>query len=617
MAHTVDELVKTRKEKLGKLQKFGLSGFPAWSDDKWQYFGRITAIRGHGKLIFADLANASGKKQVSFKFDRLSGKWNIVELLDIGDFLAVSGENYVTQAGEPTIDVTNFLVLTKSLRPLPSSWYGFTDVEERYRQRYVDLLMNPEVKKIFQVRSTVIRLLRQKLDEAGFMEVETPVLQPIYGGATAKPFTTHHNTLDVDLYLRIAVELYLKRLIVGGFEKVYEIGKDFRNEGMDRYHNPEFTMLEFYWAYANYEDLMNFTQELISGIVKEVCGSYKMTFEGEEYDFTLPWQRLTFRDLILKETGIDINEVNTEKALMAAIKERRISLDLKGVIGHGALLDELYKKVARPKIKGPVFVTDYPYQMLPLAKKTPDGKYSASFQLLVAGAEFIKAYNELNDPIDQKARWEEEMKLAREGLEEHQVVDEDYVRALEYGMPPTAGWGMGIDRFVAFLTDQHAIKDTILFPAMRPESAGSKDINQDFDQKFVIAIDEKLPDWQVMNTSGHIAAFLGNKMTAEFDTGKNFLTRDGMSLPRNSQYPVITLSATESQLKKLAEQARESSLVYIAYVPEMMETTNDTKLEKALAEKNSEEVVYAGVGLFGPKTKVDALTKDLKLWGKS
>lgn len=466
MAQPIEELVKIRKE---KLQKLGVSGFLAW-EGKWKKAGRITAIRGHGGLVFADVVNSNGRTQVSFKKENLGDKWGMVGLLDIGDFIGVSGNDYVTEAGEPTIDVSDMGLLTKAIRPLPSAWYGLSDVEERYRQRYVDLLTNPEVRNVFETRSQIVKLLREHMDKEGFIEVETPVLQPIYGGATAKPFSTHHNTLDINLYLRISDELYLKRLIVGGFEKVYEMAKDFRNEGMDRQHNPEFTMLEFYWAYANYEDLMVFTENMISEIVREIKESYKVTYQGQEYDFTLPWPRITFRELIKKDTGIDIDVENTEEKLLTAIKKEGTKLDLTGVIGYAALLDTFYKQASRPKIIGPMFLTDHPVAMKPLAKKKADDpSKAADFQLLVGGFEWINAYNELNDPEDQRSRWEEEMRLAGKGLEEHQVLDEDYIRALEYGMPPTAGWGLGIDRFVAFLTDQHTLKDVILFPTMRPE----------------------------------------------------------------------------------------------------------------------------------------------------
>jgi lysyl-tRNA synthetase class 2 len=314
--------------------------------------------------------------------------------------------------------------------------------------------------------------LRAFLDGDGFIEVDTPVLQPIYGGAQAKPFVTHHHALDIDLYLRISDELYLKRLIVGGFDRVYEIGRDFRNEGIDRQHNPEFTMLEFYWAYADYEDLMKYTETMLASLVKELKGSYKFMYQGTELNFTPPWPRKTYRDVVLEYSGVDINKASDEKKLLAAIKAKKIKLDLVGVVGFGALLDTLYKATARPHLVGPMYLTDRPTAFVALAKRLPaDPTKTASFQLLVAGKEILNAYNELNDPEDQAKRWHESEKLGLKGQNEHEAFDADYIRALEYGMPPTAGWGLGIDRLVAILTDQPNIKDVILFPTLRPESA--------------------------------------------------------------------------------------------------------------------------------------------------
>ena len=339
----------------------------------------------------------------------------------------------------------------------------------------MDLTINPEVRKVFETRSKIVKLLRNFMEEKGFIEVETPTLQPLYGGATAKPFTTHHNALDIKLYLRISDELYLKRLIVGGYEKVFEICKDFRNEGQDRQHNPEFTMMEFYWAYADYEDLMKLTEEMVAKIVKLIHDKYIFEFEGQKLDFKFPFKRITFNKLVKENCGIDLAEIKTEGELKKVIKEKEIELELHGVVGFGPLVDELYKSVARSKIKQPTFIVDYPYDMLPLAKaKDSDPKKAGSFQLICMGYEIVKAYNELNDPIEQQKRWKEEMALGKKGLEEYQVLDEDYIRALEYGMPPTAGWGMGVDRLVSLLTNQHTIKDVILFPTLRPEKKGKK-----------------------------------------------------------------------------------------------------------------------------------------------
>lgn len=439
--------------------------------EKVKVVGRVMAIRGHGGLIFMDLRDESGQMQLVIKKDNVSEReWMIQELVDIGDFVQAGGGVFKTKAGEISVEVKVFGLLSKAVRPLPSSWHGFKDVEERYRQRYVDLILNPEVRKVFDARTRMVRFLRQFMDKKGFMEVETPVLQPIYGGATARPFKTFHNALKSEFYLRIADELYLKRLIVGGYEKVYEIAKDFRNEGIDRQHNPEFTMMEFYWAYANYEDLMKLSEEMLGGAVKEVTGKYKIEYQGKKIDFSPGWERITFRDLVFRDTKIDIDEVKDEKGLREMIKNRGLKVELGGVEGYANVLDELYKEYCRPKMTGPVFLIDHPYEMKPLAKrKSGDPSKVASVALVVAGFEIFNAYNELNDPQDQRERWEEEKKLLEAGFKEAQMLDEDYIRALEYGMPPTAGWGMGIDRFTAIVTNQPNLKDTIIFPTLRPE----------------------------------------------------------------------------------------------------------------------------------------------------
>ncbi len=474
-----------RKEKLANLKALGHDPYTGQvnithtiqaarntQDVKVVCAGRVVNWRGHGKLQFLDLVDESGKIQLAFKADILEeSSWQILENLDIGDFIEVGGTTFTTKSGEITIEVKTVRILTKAIRPLPNQWHGLKDVEERYRQRYVDLNLNPQVKQTFITRSKIITHIRHFFDSHGFLEVETPILQPIYGGATAKPFLTHHNALDVPLYLRIADELYLKRLIVGGFEKVYEIGHDFRNEGLSRAHSPEFTQIEFYWAYANYEQLMELTEKLFVSLMQAIKGSLQITYQGQEFDFTPPWPRLSYREVILKHAHIDIDEITTELKLIEVIIQKNIKLDRKGVVGYSALLDSLYKKIVRPKLIGPLFLVDYPYEMKPLAKRKPDKPHlTANFQLLINGEEYVNAYNELNDPADQHARWEEEIALAEKGLEEHQVVDYDYIRALEYGMPPTAGWGLGVDRLTMLLTDQASIKDVILFPTLKPEN---------------------------------------------------------------------------------------------------------------------------------------------------
>ena len=479
---TFEQMRTERIRKLNELIKLGKNPYGSYPggntpiatareqmDKDVEVAGRILSVRGHGKLIFADLYDETGKIQLMFKQDIMNEHFNMVDLYDVGDFIKAKGKVTTTVKGEISVLVTETDILTKSIRPLPEKWHGLKDVEERYRQRYVDLLVNENVKSIFLTRSKIIKLLRAYLDKNGFTEVETPVLQPLYGGASANPFITHHKALDIDLYLRISDELYLKRLVVGGFDKVYELSKDFRNEGMSKAHNPEFTMLEFYWAYVDYEHLMRFTEEMISSIDKEIKGSYKVTFKDKEYDFSTPWKRIPFLDLFKEYLGMDISSFKDEKELLNYVTEHKL-LAGNEAFGFRDIIDVVYKKHIRPKLEGPLFLTDYPYAMKPLAKRRPDNpEISASFQLLVGGEEFINAYNELNDPMDQRKRWEDEMELGKKGAEDYQVIDDDYIRALEYGMPPTAGWGLGIDRLTAFLTNQHTIKDVILFPTMRPE----------------------------------------------------------------------------------------------------------------------------------------------------
>jgi lysyl-tRNA synthetase, class II len=444
MATRLDVMKQNRLEHLEALKRHGVEVYPqevsrthtsqeAKGEDGLEVsvVGKIRSWRGHGKIQFADLMDEYGKIQLAFKADDLNqADFENLSLLDEGDFLEASGVTFTTNSGERTVQVKGYRLLSKSLRPLPDSWQGFKDVEERYRQRYVDLLLNPEVKQVFLIRSKIVTLMRKFFDERGFLEVETPVLQPIYGGATAMPFTTHHNALDTKLYLRIADELYLKRLMVAGFEKVYEIGHDFRNEGLSHAHSPEFTQIEFYWAYATYEMLMDLTEELFEYLLLEIKGSVVLTYKGREISFTRPWPRKSYAQVLKEYADIDISIVKTEDELRELMRAREVRLDLKGVVGYAALLDVVYKKLVRPKLDGPMFLIDYPYEMKPLAKRkkeTPE--LTGNFQLLIGGEEYVNAYNELNDPQDQRARWEEELELANLGLGEHQVMDEDYIRA--------------------------------------------------------------------------------------------------------------------------------------------------------------------------------------------
>ncbi len=444
--------------------------------------GRLTSLRVHGKSTFADLADRSGRIQVYFRQNELGeDAYDLLDLLDPSDWIGIEGTLFRTRMGEVTVRVRSFQLLAKSLRPLPYGkeevdpetgerrvYSGFADVEQRYRQRYADLAVHPEVREVFFKRAGIVSTIRRFLDERGYVEVETPILQPLYGGASARPFTTHHHALDMPLYLRIADELYLKRLIVGGFERVYEIGKDFRNEGIDRTHNPEFTMLEFYEAYADYEDMMERVEELLLTVVREATGgSTSVAYQGVPIDFSPPFRRLAYFDALREYGNLDVRGMD-DAALRDAV--RSFAIEDVDTMTRPKMIDELFSELVEPHLEQPVFITDFPREISPLAKpKRGDPELVERFELIVAGREIANAFSELNDPVDQKERFLAQVRLREQGDEEAQAYDEDYIRALEYGMPPTGGVGIGIDRLVMLLTDQASIRDVILFPTMRPE----------------------------------------------------------------------------------------------------------------------------------------------------
>ncbi|HEY9561194.1 MAG TPA: lysine--tRNA ligase [Anseongella sp.] len=491
-----------RRQSLQELRKLGIDPYPAVQypvsafakDIKENYTegsedwvdislaGRIMNRRIMGSASFAELQDSTGRIQLYLNRDELCpGEdktiYNTVfkKLLDIGDFIGVKGYAFITKTGEISVHVKEMTVLTKSLRPLPvvkrdeegKVFDGFTDPELRYRQRYVDLTVNPEVKRTFLIRSKLINSMRRFFDDRGWLEVETPILQAVHGGAAARPFKTHHNTLDMPLFLRIANELYLKRLIVGGIDGVYEIGKMFRNEGMDRTHNPEFTSMEIYVAYKDYLWMMEMVEELLESIAKELLGSTRVVSGGHEIDFKGPYERLTMYESIRKYTGVDVSGMD-EATLMATCKELGVAVD--ATMGRGKLIDELFSEKVEDHLIQPTYIIDYPVEMTPLAKKhRVDEGLVERFELFVNGKEIANAYTELNDPIDQRKRFEEQLELGKRGDLEAMALDEDFLRALEYGMPPTSGLGIGIDRLVMLMTGQTTIQEVLFFPQMRPE----------------------------------------------------------------------------------------------------------------------------------------------------
>ena len=490
-----DRISDQRREKLAELRRLGIDPFfnrfqtdhqisemreqydslsgPELEglDKTFRLAGRLMLLREFGKATFCHIQDGSGARLQAYVQKQVVGEeaFSVFKKLDLGDIVGFEGTLFRTKTNELTLAVKNFTLLTKSLKPLPEKFHGLTDVEIRYRQRYLDLMVNPQVRAVFEKRSAIISLVRQFLEGRGFLEVETPMMQPIPGGATARPFVTHHQALDMTLYLRIAPELYLKRLVVGGLEKVFEINRNFRNEGLSIQHNPEFTMLEFYQAYATYEDLMNLTEELIVYVAQNLLGSPKLTYQGQEIDLTPPWRRLDLRESLTEVGGIPREVVRDREALVALAKKEGIAL--RPGEGYGRALTKLFDLLVEVHLHQPTFILGYPLETSPLSRKSDtDPEVVDRFELFIAGREMANAFSELNDPDDQRQRFEQQLAAHQAGDEEMpHALDEDFVTALEHGLPPTAGEGIGIDRLVMLLTDSPSIRDVILFPQLRPE----------------------------------------------------------------------------------------------------------------------------------------------------
>ncbi|MGA7617716.1 MAG: lysine--tRNA ligase [Thermoanaerobaculia bacterium] len=508
------ELIRIRREKLARIVDAGFDPYPTRAETdttiaevvethagqtaevleanprQVKIAGRVMTIRHHGKTSFLDLSERMARIQVYCRKDSIpENEWTLYENLDIGDWISVEGTVFRTRKGELSIKASNLGFLAKGLRPLPEKWHGLTDLEQRYRQRYLDLIVNDDVKRTFEIRAQMIRFIRNFFDARGYIEVETPMMQPLAGGAAARPFITHHNTLDIDLYLRIAPELYLKRLIVGGLDRVYEINRNFRNEGISVRHNPEFTMLEFYQSYADYRDLMNLTESLLAGLVMEIHRSTRLTFRGNEIDFTPPFARFTMKEAIVhfaarKEITIDPQSLENRASLIELARRygepRHVKSDAtEGPITAGAppleemndgkIIAEIFESFAEEFLIEPTFITDFPVEVSPLSKQRKDDpRYVERFELYIGGMEVANAFSELNDPDEQERRFLQQLGERAHGDDEAHQMDEDYVRALQYGMPPTAGEGIGMDRIAMILTDSPSIRDVILFPLMRP-----------------------------------------------------------------------------------------------------------------------------------------------------
>ena len=487
------ELIQQRIRKLEALRKEGVDPYPndfrvthtsrdlhetfdSLSDEELKSVGetfclagRIMAIRDFGKASFIHIQDRKGRIQAYLQRDSVGeSAFQLFKTIDIGDFIGLAGKIFRTKTRELTLQVQTFRLLVKSLRPLPEKWHGLTDIEARYRQRYLDLIANPKVKEIFLARIKAIQKIRDFFTQRDFIEVETPMLHPIPGGATAKPFKTHHNALDMELYMRVAPELFLKRLVIGGFERIFEINRCFRNEGISTQHNPEFTMLEFYQSYATYEDMMKTTEELLCSMVKEIHGGFHLTYQGKELDFTPPWKRISFNESLLEYGRVDPAVLKEpSKAIEVA---KKIGLELKKGTSHGRVLSDLFKEMVEPHLLQPTFVIHYPTEVSPLSRRNgKDPGVVDRFELFIAGREIANGFSELNDPVDQRERFVQQLKERGDEADEVLTLDEDFLRAIEFGMPPTAGEGIGIDRWVMLLTDAPSIRDVIFFPLLRME----------------------------------------------------------------------------------------------------------------------------------------------------
>lgn len=487
----VSELIKTRIEKVAVLREKGINPYPyrydrshkiaeavgnfdtfAAAETEIRLAGRILLKRKMGKSIFADLHDMTGRVQIYLKIDNVGKpEFKIFDKLDLGDIIGVTGTFFTTKTGEKTVMVSTFEILCKAIHPLPDKHAGLVNKDIRYRRRYADLIVHPEVRETFIKRSQIIRSIRDFLDGRDFLEVETPILQPMYGGAMARPFKTFHNRLHMDLYLRVADELYLKRLIVGGFDKVWEYCKDFRNEGMDRLHNPEFSMMELYWAYADYNDIMALVQDMLRAAAKDLHGGYKFKYEDFEIDFEPDFKEISMIDAVKEAMGLDLFPLDYEQAIAEA---KKVEINTEKLINWGKVVEAFFEKYVEPNLVQPTYIKDFPQEISPLAKVHRDNpRLTERFELFIAGLEMANAFSELNDPEDQLKRFKDQVKAGKAGDDEAHQLDEDYVRALQHGMPPTGGLGIGIDRLVMLLTDTHSIQDVILFPQMKPESQKS------------------------------------------------------------------------------------------------------------------------------------------------
>ncbi len=629
MSERLDDIMNVRRGKLKKLGEAGVPLYPAHTNrdheirevlEKFDALagknltlaGRVRSIRVMGKLAFAHIDDGTGKLQLLVREENVGTEAFklLVETLDAGDFVEAAGQTTLTKTGERSLEAKTVIVLGKALRPLPAEYFGLADEETRLRQRYLDILMNPDVKDLFVKKNVFWQTVRNFLVSRGFLEVQTPVLEHIPGGADAEPFITHYNALGEDFYLRISLELALKRLLVAGYDKIFEIGRLFRNEGMDRDHLQEYDDVEFYWAFADHEDGMRLTEELFKGIVAKVCGAAVTKYEGSEIDWSKPFPRLDYFDLLREHAGVDLNTAGLQEL---RAKAATLGVPDTGSLGSGRLIDAIYKRTVRPKLVQPCFLTGHPVDISPLSKRDPGNPRKVlRFQVVAGGSELCNAFAELNDADDQRARFEEQMRLRAQGDAEAQMLDEDFVTALEYGMPPAFGFGMS-ERFFAFLMNK-SIRETVTFPHMRGAGDGKKTGGSE--AVALINRGAKLEPWQELNTVAHLNAAFGARSGRRLLMKDEIETKDKKRIKLNIQHAIMIKQADSSaDIQQLAAEAKAAGLEVAEFTREMIETTSDKKVVEQTGKKDLSEVEHFGVLVFGPREKVRRLTARFPLYG--
>ncbi len=631
MADRLEDIVKYRKLKLEHFKELGIDPYPSstarthsnleivnnfeqFGDKLVTVAGRIKSWRAMGKLVFAHIDDGTAKLQVLIKEDIVGQKQFefLIDNFDLGDFLEATGTLFITKTNEKTVQASEFKMLAKALLPLPSEHFGIQDEETRLRKRYLDILLNSETKELFIKKNKFWSSMRSFLEAKGFLELQMPVLESVPGGAEAEPFVTHHNALNKDFYLRISLELPLKKMLVAGYEKVFEIGRIFRNEGIDTEHLQDYTQMEFYWAYGDFDKLMSFLQEMYQYVLQQTFNTLQITSNGVTCDWSGTWEKVSYIELFKTHTGIDLNTA-TDAQLQEYIETKKIKADPSA--GRGRLIDIIFKSIRSsiPQDK-PVFLVDQPIELEPLAKRDPKNpRIVQRAQIIAYGTELGKGFGELNDPIDQRARFEAQMKLRESGDSEAQMLDEDFVEAMEYGMPPAAGFGLS-ERLFAVLCDK-SIRETVIFPPMH-DTANKESKSKDTKIAVVIINKEAgmLP-WQEMNTVAHLSASFAARSGKKLLYQDEISTEDGEKIKLNIQHAIMIKSGGPSaMLQKISQNAQDAHLEAVSFTREMIETTDDKKVISLTKAKKSAEVEYLGVLLFGKKSEVEALTKQLSLF---